>query len=164
MSPSQASETCASASSATSARLVEYTNAITRCQLRLSQPNSYSRAITMPPIVPVVVSVIPVSRIGPRIRVPVREIRLRVSIRVIRRRVIRFRISIPVRIVRAVIRLWITVRVSSVRVSWPRLIVINHDAAAMWPSYHPSALTHRRYRHDHAQDQRAHRSFDQPGQ
>src|SRR2546422_541261 len=89
--------------------------------------------MTGAPVIAVVAIVITISGVGPRVRVPISKVRLRISVRVVLVRVV-----------------WLLI--DHVR----PLIVVDHHAAAMWPDYNPSSLAHRRDRQHHGQNERAH--------
>src|SRR6266404_6912533 len=109
----------------------------------MSSPPDTDLVVAMTWAVPV--RVITISGIRPRVGVPVCEIRLRISVRVISGRVIRRRITVRVISGRVITRR-ITGRLISVSVVRPTLIddvrsgLIHHDPTSRWTHYHPPSL------------------------
>src|ERR1041384_1690420 len=103
------------------------------CDPDLTPPN-YDSTSSMAGAIAIIVTV---RRVGPRIGIPICEIWLSVPVRIERRCVIGFRVAISVRIVRAVVRLRIAIRVSAIAIRRARPLddvltrLINHYAVAM---------------------------------
>src|SRR5438309_2501993 len=121
--------------------------------------------------------VITISRVGPGVAVSIREVRLRIPVRVIPVCVVRLRRAVGV-VLAAVIALRITIRVRPVTIALritigvrpvtiigPSLVnhvrpgLIDHDPTAMRANHDPTSLTESGNWEDCAQDERTNRSM-----